>query len=130
MNPRRLLLASCFGPLLVVNTAQAQQTGEEVLSDCEQTLQGMIVDSSGVKLRRSLEGYRCLGYLRAVQGLVTFTDDGVHSVLHACPPSDGTLTQLVRIVVNHGRAHPEQLHKDAATFAVNALRAAFPCLKE
>ena len=47
--------------------------------------------------------------------------------LRFCPPTDITLGQVVRIVVDYMAAHPEILHQDFRGIATDALRAAWPC---
>ena len=113
--------------LLMPHLATAQSTGSELVSDCEQVLKGMVVSDAYVKLPNSPFAYRCWGFMRAVQALSTFSNDGADSVLNTCIPTESTLSQLVRVVVRYGQQHPEKLHQDAGDFAVNALVNAFPC---
>ena len=105
------LMTLPFALSLPTNTL-AQQTGSELLSDCEQILEGMVVKGEYVQLRESLEGNRCWGYMSAVQNLSRFSEDGKSGVLHTCIPPESRLAQLIRIVVNYGQQHPEELHKD------------------
>jgi RNA polymerase primary sigma factor len=46
---------------------------------------------------------------------------------HACPPSNSSTAQAVRIVVKYLRDNPERLHMPASVLVTDAIRSSFPC---
>jgi hypothetical protein len=70
---------------------------------------------------------KCWGAFLSLQGAVGFMDPDGSKILGICAPPESTLTQLVRIFMNHVEAHPEDLHRDYVLVVLQALIATFPC---
>jgi len=115
-----LLLASSLSAL-------AQQTANELLNDCEVLERGLKISGDRVSIPRDAQAYVCWGFIAAVQQFSVIAE-GKHRILHACPPAETTLVQLIRVFTNYAQNHPQELHEPAASIAVRALRHAFPCL--
>jgi hypothetical protein len=105
----------------------AQQTGNELVSDCDQLLGGLIENSQTVQYRPTFEGGRCWGFMAAVQELSTLSYEAGRSLTYECLPPTSSLVQLARVSAEYGHRHPEELHNAAGTFALSALTHAFPC---
>ena len=65
--------------------------------------------------------------MEAVQQYATLADQDGKTLLDSCPGPDTTMTEIIRVFVNYGKAHPEKLNLNAAAMAYNAMADAFPC---
>jgi hypothetical protein len=69
----------------------------------------------------------CWGFMHAIEELSTMVKPDGKRLLNICTPPNGSLTQMIRVVVNYGEQHPEELHEGPGIFALIALQKAFPC---
>jgi hypothetical protein len=111
--------------LLGPRTASAT-TGSEVLTSCEVLLRTLRMNNDQ-RIIFDNAGFHCWFYLSAIQDASILAEEGGKRMLGFCPPATGTLTQLIRVFVQHVNARPAQLHEDAAHLAIQAYRDAYPC---
>jgi hypothetical protein len=124
------ILLSIFTLLLLTGSAYAIETGNDLLSACEVFERNAIVSAEGLRFDRSPppEAYMCFGFMNALQQVTRWQSTGDSlPTLEICAPEKSKLTQLIRVFTNYARAHPEELHEQAASVATIALRLAFPC---
>ena len=113
-NHRRLLTLAA-DPSEVAG--QELSTGNELLARCQQALG----EQPGPRDTAAASGCRAL--VRSVLDMAALTRS-----LGLCRPSEVTVIQAVRVVVNYLNAHPEELYQRDTTLTLRALRRAFPCL--
>jgi hypothetical protein len=68
----------------------------------------------------------CLGYIDAINDVMDLDHDRVAG-FRACVPHEVTAGQLADIVVQYLRRNPSYRHFSAASLAIVAINAAFPC---
>jgi hypothetical protein len=107
--------------------ALAQDTGEQLLSNCEHLLRDMKENGSTVEFSTAPDVSICWGFMRAIQDLSALIKPDGKRLLNICTPPDGGLTQMIRVVVNYGEQHPDELDERPGIFALTALQKAFPC---
>jgi hypothetical protein len=61
-----------------------------------------------------------------VQGIASLTNL-LSGSLSSCLPSGVTTTQMMRVVVSYGEAHPERTHENIQVLMVEAFHQAWPC---
>jgi hypothetical protein len=72
-------------------------------------------------------GEFCAGYITGIADGVQLTEMGRSLV---CIPASANMKQVVDIVLNDLRAHPEKRRYSAATIVGAALKESFPCQPE
>ena len=126
-----LLLSTGFA----VSSVHAQ-TAEEMVSRCRNMVNARVVDDK-VQIPRDFDSGVCWGAFLSYEEAITYVGheylDGTRSQIHrqffgVCPPSEFTITQLIKVFVEYAKSHPEQYQKDYFQVALNAGRQAFPCL--
>lgn len=73
----------------------------------------------------NLDQMHCLGYQNGIADVLS-GHDRVNG-FQACLPGNGTVGQVMDVVVKSLRDHPEDRHLAAAVLVAAALAAAFPC---
>ena len=117
----------CLG--LVFSSVAGAQTGKELLHACELLRRGMHVEGNTVYLPPGSNVVQCWGFIEAVAQYTALTDQDGKPRLNACPGPDTTVTEVLRVFVEYGEAHPEKLDMRAAGVAYEAMTEAFPCSK-
>jgi len=111
--------------------ARSMESANELLSSCESFLRAYRpTGGSGFRLEAATASmYGCWGFITALQQLsAVWADEGqTTTVTGACPPPETTTVQLLRVVVAYMQRHPENLHLQAASVSIYALKQAFPC---
>ena len=106
---RSLLVAGHI--LVMALPAKAEWTGSDIYRECT-----------------SSDGTAKVGCAAYTAGFMMGLDAGKYYPLSRyCPPSGITGSQVRMIIVKYLENHPERLHVDGGTLAVEALFAAFPC---
>jgi hypothetical protein len=103
--------------------------GNNLLADCEALI--TMIDASGQSFPtdKVAGASRCGGLM---EGILQMNDTyGLKgATMFFCRPTNSTAAQAARIVVKYLQDHPEQLHEDEFTLALEALGAAFPCTNQ
>jgi hypothetical protein len=125
-------MRSAIGVLIIgalITPAQAQSTGNELLSKCEAFLDSYhSLGPTTFQLRGdATDGFQCFGYVSAISAFAYLNLNGRRAIEHLCLPNGTTTVQLIRVLVNYGHQHPEILHGDAMPLALNSISLAFPC---
>lgn len=123
----RLAALITVGVAAVCWTSARAQTAGELLNACELLESGMHVERDRVFLPPGADVARCWGFMEAVREYSALADKDGKTLLHSCPPEDGSTTLVLRLFVEYARAHPEKLNLPAAAVAFNAMADAFPC---
>jgi hypothetical protein len=115
--------------LFLSSRLHAFEDAGRLLQGCQALERGMrILPDKTVVLPRDSQAIMCWGYILALQELSGLLDgDSTKPITLACPPPKSTTVQLLKIVTDHARSHPNQLHERATTVVLAALRKAFPC---
>ena len=126
-NLRELGVCGLIAALVFVATISKCRalSANDLLSSCEVLVRDGQQTVDG-KIRFPTTGQQCWFYMEAVQNMTTLADDGV-VLLVVCSPPKSTLLQMVRGFTEYARQNPADLHLNASTIAVRALREAFPC---
>lgn len=112
-----ILTDSAFG-----TKTSAPVTGNELLSLCSGWSGGQIAPAAD-----AYDSDECLGF---IQGLTDSTQAMRYADRPSCifaMPEGGTYGQVIDIVMNYLRAHPESRQRSAANLAIAALKAVWPC---
>jgi hypothetical protein len=124
MPRRTMLLLSLFilGPSSIVFAESA----EDMLPGCR-----IVATASTTDQRVAFAGTaapECWGAFAVIQKVLIITAlDAVQPFFGACPPAKSTRTELVAILVEYVKRHPERRHDDFFYVARDAIRAVFPC---
>ena len=105
MKATRIILAAIF--LLAPTSAFSAKgfvSGDDLFSKC------------------GINNPLCTGYITGVADIMSTNDD-------ICLPKNGTIQQIVDIVVKYLSDHPQKRHYSASSEAGVALMQAFPCSK-
>ena len=97
--------------------------GNELLSKCKATLK-TTTDPKDIP-----DANFCLGFIVGVAD-TSITYHGLYNAPHlVCIPADAKIphTQLATVVVKYLENHPDQLHYEASSTVIAALREVFPC---
>lgn len=121
-----LLVSGC----LMAQDFDWKGDGSSLLKKC--SLAVRVFDGEKLSSLDALEGTFCVGYVSGVHDadfMVQMLEDHEKVALmkHACPPSNASTDQAVRIVVKYLRDNPERLHMPASVIVTDAVRSAFPC---
>jgi len=121
-----LLISGC----LVVQDFDWKSDGKSLLAKC--SLAVRVFDGEKLSSADAVDGAFCVGYIwgnrdtdYAVQMLEEH--EKVTLMKHACPPSNASTEQLVRVVVKYLHDNPERLHMPASVLVTDAIRSSFPC---
>ena len=108
-----LFLALIYPAVASASAVTVWEGGNGLLSDCEE--------------RATFNEGVCAGYLSGVMDAhQTFKGWGELTQPTYCKPDGVTLGQVRAIVVKSLKENPEELHLNAASLVLNALRRAFP----
>ncbi|MBI3703921.1 MAG: hypothetical protein HY244_08765 [Rhizobiales bacterium] len=120
--------------LLLATSAQTQSdtsSGRAFLPSClaaADIVQGKRPAADSDEMAKQLRRAAiCFGAVTAIMNLEPF----LKPEYAACPPANSKVTsnQVVLIVTDHLKAHPEQLNNNFHQLAATALAAAWPCGK-
>jgi hypothetical protein len=120
--------------LLIATSAQAQSdtsSGKVFLPSClaaAEIVQGKRPAADSDEMAKQLRRAAiCFGAVTAIMNLEPL----FKPEFAACPPAGSPVTsaQVVRIVTDYLKSHPEQLGSNFHQLAVTALAAAWPCAK-
>jgi len=104
--------------------------GGSLLTKC--SLYVRVLDGEKLSSTDALEGAFCVGYIwgnHDTDFMVQMLEehDKITLMKHACPPSNASAGQAVRVVVKYLRDNPERLHMPASVLVTDAIRSSFPC---
>jgi hypothetical protein len=104
--------------------------GSSLFTKC--SLAQRVFDGETLSSADAAEGAFCVGYLwgsHDTDFMVQMLEEREKITLmkHACPPSNSSTAQAVRIVVKYLRDNPERLHMPASVLVTDAIRSSFPC---
>lgn len=98
--------------------------GNELIQRCTEVVRTL----DGTKTRDLYSAGHCLGLVSGVMDTLTIVNSSLPRHEQVCYPPQGIqYGQAVRIVVKYLNDHPTELHRDAASLTVAALRVAYPC---
>lgn len=109
----RKLLTALILCLCVTNAQSAYFSGNSLLSKCTS----------------DTEVLTCYGYLMAAVDMYETWENWGDMEEQMCVPPNVTAGQLKLIILKYMEKAPEELHKTAGSFVINALITAFPCEK-
>ena len=126
---KKLALTGAAAALLALTpVAAVAQSVEEMQSYCQPVTNAKVRSDGLISINpRTFESGQCWGAFGALQLATHYVDENRQHILHICPPPESTLTQLTHIFARYAEAHPEGLHEDFLSVALDALKAAFPC---
>ena len=104
--------------------------GSSLLTNC--SLAVRVFDGEKLSSVDATEGTFCVDYISGIHDtdfMVQMLEEHEKITLmkHACPPSNASTVQAVRIVVKYLHDNPERLHMPASVLVTDAIRSAFPC---
>ena len=104
--------------------------GSSLLTKC--SLAVRVFDGEKLSSVDATEGTFCVDYISGIHDtdfMVQMLEEHEKITLmkHACPPSNASTAQAVRIVVKYLHDNPERLHMPASVLVTDAIRSAFPC---
>jgi len=126
-KPTLLLIIVSLFIACSASSSLAEIDGNMLLENCNEAARylgnknNLPVNFSSVNL--------CVGYISGVNDLHTTFVGSVACFDPPvfCSPRPAHLEQLVKIVVNYLKKHPEDLHFQGSVLTVAALKDAFPC---
>jgi len=127
-----LLMPANLGSQTQQKAVQHEQTGNEFLRDCTNTLRLLDGDLQLTGDELSV-AFHCGGYLLGfidgyvVSGAVNKALSGSSRPLMCLPEGGIPEDQAVRVVVKWMRGHPQDLNRPARILVTIALEQAFPC---
>ena len=128
---KRTALCLCiFALSLSFRLGQAQQTGIELLRQCQAATK--FGDSASQTDREILDGVHCIGYLSGMRDTLDVwnrANDAYNKGLapFACVPTEATAQELAIVVVKYLNDHPSELHEPYYSLVYRSLRSAYPC---
>jgi hypothetical protein len=104
--------------------------GSDLLTKCSLAVRAF--DGEKLSSLDADEGTFCVGYILGSHDtdfMVQMLEEHEKITLmkHACPPSNASTAQMVRVVVKYLRDNPERLHMPASVLVTDAVRSSFPC---
>jgi hypothetical protein len=109
-------------------------TASELLASCETLERTWDIQPNGEIRFRVNDGLSCWSYIQAFFDLAYARlrdsdrpNDPFKSPLDTCPPKGISQSQLVRMFLQHARAHTADLHNSAWTMMYSILRQNYPC---
>lgn len=124
---QRIAAIAAFLTSIGTGAPALAQTAGELLHVCELLQSGIHVEGSHIFIPPGSDVAQCWGFISAVQQYSILADHNGKTWLGACPRSDTTTTQVLRIFIEYARSHPQKLGLPAAAIAFNAMADAFPC---
>lgn len=79
------LLILLVGDLSLAFPADDFESGSQLLSNCEQFLDGLIEDGENMQFKPSPGAHQCVGFMLAIQDLSTLEIEG-HTLTYQCLP--------------------------------------------
>jgi len=108
-------------------SAGAVESAHELSIYCRTVERGVRGTGRHVYIPHTREALTCWGYMQAMQDLSVLADQEGDRIMGACPPEKMTTLQLIQLFGRYARAHPGELHGNAAVAVFRALRKAYPC---
>lgn len=104
--------------------------GSSLLTKC--SLAVRVFDGEKLSTADALDGSFCVGYISGIHDtdyMVQMLEEHekISLMKHACPPSNASTGQAVRVVVKYLRDNPERLNLPASVLVTDAIRSSFPC---
>jgi hypothetical protein len=104
--------------------------GSSLLTRCSLAVRAF--DGEKLPSEDVAKGSFCVGYISGIHDtdfMVRMLEehDKITLMKHACPPSNVSTGQAVRIVVKYLHDNPERLHMPASILVTDAIRNSFPC---
>ncbi|WP_367278415.1 Rap1a/Tai family immunity protein [Bradyrhizobium sp.] len=99
------------------------QTGNDLVSTCKMRIEAY---DTNKRMNNDQVAYNmgiCDGTLIALGAIGPTLPVG----LRFCPPTDATVQQSLRVVINYLDAHPARLHEPFVDLTITALRDVWPC---
>ena len=128
MSRRINACCTVFALWLGTSTASAQST-ESMLAGCRSVAKARVTSDGRIALGTDFPAGECWGAFAVIQSFSVVVDAQGTRLFGACPPADGTRTQLVAVFLKYADDHPARWHEEFLDFALEALRVAFPCKK-
>ena len=121
-----LLISGC----LVAQDFDWKGDGSSLLRKC--SLAVRIFDGEKLSSADAVEGTFCVGYISGIHDMdytvqMLEEHEKITLMKHACPPSNVSTEQAVRVVVKYLRDNPERLNLPASVLVTGAVRTSFPC---
>lgn len=101
----------------------AASTGAKGIQDCKDAIQIYETRKWSGSWHAAFAAGNCSGVVRTVLTIAA-RDPGQRI---ACPPDKISMRQGLRVVVRYMEQHPQKLHFDLMTLAMEAVQEAFPC---
>lgn len=120
-----IALVSALGSSQVMAAEQTGGTGNELLVQCQNAIQGI---NTGV-YKNPFDTGMCFGTVSAVMTMATFYKTSVENDIRICIPDGVTTGQGARIVVKFLQDRPELLNDDRSVLVWMALINSYPCKK-
>lgn len=121
MSAKRLVLATVITATVLLPqefVAATTLNGNHLYADCTAA-------NSKVATDQWLMAGTCMGYLIAVMDALSLGNS--INGFKACIPSNADMNQIVDVVKNFIRDHPEKRHLMATALVAEAFSGAFPC---
>lgn len=121
-----LLISGC----IVAQDFDWKGDGSSLLRKC--SLAVRTFDGEKLSSTDAVDGAFCVGYIwgnHDTDFMVQMLEehDKITLMKHACPPSNASTEQAVRVVVKYLRENPERLNMPASVLVTDAIRSSFPC---
>ena len=125
----RLGIGVVLACVLATTPVAAQITATELLSYCETFLSSY--KATGPTTPRDPHASQCFGYFSFVWHVAYLNPLNLNPLKQfsgqVCFPDGAHIALLIRVYVNYGRQHPEQLNQTPFRVVMRALTQAFPC---
>lgn len=117
--------------ILLLPSFAAAETGSDLLRDCSVALK--VFNNEHVSDEAdSIKIGNCIGFVTGVIQTAALRNAGQGNgqsqepVTQSCPLSDGSVEQVVRMVLKRLESNPEELHLDATIILLRAIHEGFP----
>ena len=94
---------------------------------CQKLEAGLKGRGDNISIPNTKDALLCWGYMLAMQDIARLADPAGISLIGACVPSDGRLTDLIHAFVAYARTHRDAAAENTALVVIKALQQAYPC---
>jgi hypothetical protein len=102
-------------------------SAEELLAACRSVANAK-VKGEQISIAKDFATGQCWGAFGVLQEEGRWVDPSGHRVWGVCTPSEVRRSELIAVFVGYLQRHPQRRHDDFAEVALDAFRAAYPCV--
>lgn len=114
--------------ITMCSTSAFCDSAEEMLAACKSVVANAKLKGKDIIITKNFDSGQCWGAFGVLQEEDRWVDASGHKVLGVCTPSEARRSELIAVFVDYLQRHPQRQRDDFAAVALDAFRAAYPCV--